>query len=180
LLKILSSMSPKLRAAISNNRLGIDTLGGGANLCYKLSQLRLSLCKVYCFLDNDDCGRESADKAIEQELIKFDNVSYARKKRMNNSEMEDCYNLELYKEKLQDKYGPIFDSEYYKEHKDIWSNRVKHSFEKQGLRWDNTTEMQIKAELARIIAKYPSKAICKKSQSVFDTLCEKLEKLLSK
>jgi ABC-type phosphate transport system ATPase subunit len=178
LLKLLAHMSPTLRRAITNNRLGIDSLSGGTNLCYKLSHLRLSLCRVHCLLDFDQCGRQSVENAENQGHLVPADVTFTRVGSMPDAEIEDCYVLDVYKDALQQTYGAIFDSHFYTQHRGKWSDRVRNSFENQGMRWDRHVEARIKAEVAELVATSPGHAIRTQCRPVFMSLCEKLETML--
>jgi len=88
---MLSSASNGLRKAFASNRLGIDTLGGGTNLTYKLSQLRLAVCEVHVLLDDDDTGRSSLQKAIDSGLVTIARATLTKCQGMNNTELEDWF-----------------------------------------------------------------------------------------
>jgi hypothetical protein len=178
LLAILPQMSPALRRAIANNRLGIDSLSGGTNLSYKLTQLRLSLCRVHCFLDFDGAGRASAEEAERQGLLGPADVTYTRVGKRPNAEIEDCYTAELYKGPLQDDYGPIFDSAHYTKYRGKWSDRVRYSLEQQGRLWDRHVEARIKARVAELVAASPAVAVRAQCLPVFDALSQRLEAML--
>jgi len=50
---LLQDQSRILASALTQGALGIESLLGGSNLSYKLSQVREALCQSHCFLDND-------------------------------------------------------------------------------------------------------------------------------
>ncbi len=178
LLAILPQMSPALRRAIASNRLGIDSLSGGTNLSYKLTQLRLSLCRVHCFLDFDGAGRASAEEAERQGLLGPADVTYTRVGKRPSAEIEDCYTVALYKGPLQADYGPIFDTAHYTTHRGKWSDRVRYSLEQQGRLWDRHVEARIKARVAELVAASPAVAVRTQCRPVFDALTQRLEAML--
>lgn len=128
LLSLLSYSSPSLRDALASNRLGIDSLGGGRNLSYKLTQLRMGLCDVHVLMDDDGVGREAVEKAVQQGLLDLARVTLTSCKNMPNAELEDWYDVQLYEQFVKSKYGNICDSEHFKVHRDKWSGRMEIAF----------------------------------------------------
>src|SRR5206468_6189786 len=86
---LLTTKFPVLGQAISDGTLALDSMGGGSNLTYKLSEARTALCAVHCFLDNDRCGSEAFEKAKTLGLISDGDVTFTVCAGRNESELED-------------------------------------------------------------------------------------------
>jgi putative ATP-dependent endonuclease of OLD family len=175
---LLKFTSPKIRKALETHRLGIDTLGGGSNLSYKLTQLRMALCEVYVFVDNDEAGRKAIEQAINSDLIKISQVTLSTCKNMHNSEMEDLYDKAIYQDYIQKNYGPIMESQFYLQHRDKWSARMAHAFTSLGKPWSNFIEMEMKYNVAQLVAASPGSSLRDNRRNSFDALVVALESLI--
>lgn len=179
MLALLSHYSPKLKAAIQDNRLGIDSLGGGTNLNYKLSQLRLSLCRVYCLLDNDDCGQRSYEKAKAEGLLKQSDVTFTRYRSFREAEIEDWYDTQVYEKRLAEDYDEqVLKNKEFRNSKKKWSDRLKDSFEMLGKRWDDAVQKKLKADVACAVASDPGNALKGICKCTFDSLVDNLKNML--
>ena len=177
---LIAHHSPILKEALHNNRLGIDTLGGGRNLCYKLTQLRMGICDVHVLLDDDDVGRESVEKAIDQSLLELARVTLTRCKDMKDAELEDWYDSSIYEQLIKNKYGDIINSVHYKQHRAKWSCRIEHTFLKLGKPWSPFLEMEIKHDVASLVAQHPENALKANKRAPFDGMISALEERLAK
>ena len=175
---LLKHHSPEIAAALKNHSLAIDTLGGSTNLTYKLTQLRMSLCEVYVLLDDDKAGRDSLNKAVEQDVVTLAQATLTTCKNMKDAEFEDWLDPELYRSYLEQNFGKILDSKHYKAHKSKWSDRLAQTFEKLGKPWDKFVEMKIKYHVAQLVKKHPDVALRENRRSPFEGLVEAIEGLL--
>jgi len=60
---ILAHDSPTLALALEQGVLAIESIGGASNLSYELDRARDAICVPHVLLDDDDAGRDAADKA---------------------------------------------------------------------------------------------------------------------
>ena len=175
---ILSHYSNKLKTALSDSRLAVDSLSGGTNLNYKLSMLRDSLCSVHCFLDHDDTGIESAKNAVAEGLILEANINYAICQGFKESEFEDLLHPNLYEAYLKNQFGVKLQSNKFHHNKKKWSERLRDLFLDQGKTWNSSTKAKIKFGVAECAENNPSTAInlhhMGPLQNLIDTLEEKL------
>jgi len=81
--------SKPLAAALAQQGLGIESLQGGSNLSYKLSQIREAMCLAHTLLDNDDCGLKASRKAEQEGLLILADVTFTTCTGMKESEIED-------------------------------------------------------------------------------------------
>lgn len=171
---LLANASAKLKMAISQNTLSIDTLMGGSNLAYKLSQAREALCSVYCFLDHDKAGIDAQAKAELEGLVTLADTTFAVSQGQQESEIEDLLDESLYSEMLQNKYGVSTLSPRFKG-RNKWSDRLKETFKHQGKTWSDQIEMKVKYDVAELVAASPEKALNAHKRSPFDALVRSLE-----
>lgn len=171
---LLATLSSSLKAALGSGAFAIDSLLGGTNLSYKLSQVRDALCITHCFLDNDDCGREAFKRAKTEGLATDADVTFSICDGMSDSEIEDLYVSDIYAAKILNTYGVTLDSPRFKTSKK-WSDRMRETFKQQGKQWDGKYESQIKKEVGDIVAASPEHALNEHKRSSIDALATALE-----
>ena len=140
LASLLAASSPALKAALTQNTLSIDSLLGGSNLSYKLSQARETLCVVHCFLDHDKAGIDAEAKAEREGLLTLVDATFTTCHGMDETELEDLFDEQLYAEMLLTKYGVSTQSAKFKG-RNKWSERVKETFKHQGKIWSDQVEL---------------------------------------
>ena len=176
---LLSHASNKLRESLSNGILAIDSLLGGANLSYKLAQIRDVLCDSYVFLDYDRCGLDSAEKAKAAGLLSDADLTYSICPGMSEAEIEDMYEIETYKGMVSRRYGVELNNQKFRTNKK-WSDRLKEVFRSHGKDWNDNVEKKIKAEVADIIAANHDTALNSHKREAFTDLVNALEEKLSR
>ncbi len=179
--RALSSLLPKLSiqlaSALKNHLLVIDPISGAGNLAYKLSTLESQLCVYHVLLDNDDAAKKAKEKAEAQGLLKVKSLTQTVCNGMQESEFEDCIDVDCYKDALNDELGiNITCSEFRGNQK--WSERMRSVCLSQGKTWDNNLESQIKATVAGAIVKQPGNALHNQKRSSIDALVKALEELV--
>ncbi|MDP3297776.1 MAG: AAA family ATPase [Thermodesulfovibrionia bacterium] len=175
---LLSFYSGNLKESLHNGTLAIDSLLGGANLSYKLSQIRDVLCDSYVFLDHDKSGIDSSIKAKTEGLLTDADLTFTICQGMSESEIEDIYKVDAYKGMVNNRYKVELTSAKFRTNKK-WSDRMKETFRFHGKHWDDSVEKRIKAEVADIIAANPADALNSHKRSAFDALVTALENKLS-
>jgi putative ATP-dependent endonuclease of the OLD family len=171
---LLCAASSVISSAFKQGLLAIDTLGGGTNLSYKTSQVKQALCQYHCFLDNDECGRRSFQKAQEEGLVAITDVNFANCQGRRESELEDLYDIESYRQFILDTYGVSLDSPKFKG-RDKWSVRIAQTFEGQGKPWNDGLESELKMKLANFVAATPDAALNPHTREPFDAFVTGLE-----
>lgn len=177
LASILSHLSPSLKTAIAQNALAIDTLAGGSNLGYKLGQIREALCLSHSLLDDDKAGREAFDKARLLGLTTDADVNFCMVQGLNETELEDVFNVDVYKDALLNKYRASLDCPRFKSKKK-WSDRVADCFQHCGKQWDDRVEMEVKMIVAQLVAANPANALNPHHKGCLDSLTQTLERKL--
>lgn len=144
---LLAHHSKILASALHQGALGIESLQGGSNLSYKLSQIREALCLSHSFLDHDAAGLKSAEKARQDGLLTLADVHFTVCDGRKEAEIEDLYEIDLYSAMLQNKYGVSTQNPKFKG-TGKWSDRLREAFKHQGKPWSDQVEARVKADVA--------------------------------
>lgn len=171
---IIPQLSPAIQRAIRSNTLIIEAIGGAGNLPYKLSLLSNALCTYHVLLDNDIAGRTAFDQAEADGLLKTNNTTFIICNGMTDSEMEDCYDPDLYLQDIYTEFGVSLRGKDFRNNKK-WSDRVKSCFLTQGKRWSSKVEAQVKNTVSNSIKKSPANALLNQKRSAIDALVQALE-----
>jgi hypothetical protein len=129
-------------------------------------------------LDNDDAGRNAERKATDQKELEIANLTYINCPGMSDSEFEDCINLNVYKDHIEDMYGIIFSVSHFKNNSKKWSDRMKDVFNTQGKPWNDKIEAQLKEQVAICIERNPANSINEHKKDSIDALVRSLEKMI--
>ena len=176
---VLSHLSPDLAKAFKNNHLVIHKLGGANNLSYNLNLLRGMLCSYHVLLDNDKAGKVAFEQAEKGRLIDMKNVTYINCNGFPESEFEDCLNLSLYKDKIEEVYGITLSGAAYNQSANKkWSDKMKTCFLSQGKSWNEKIEQELKSLVSDLVAMNPALAINTNHRSSIDALVRSLEQLI--
>lgn len=179
LVALLPVNSKRVGTALQTGLMVIDTLGGGTNLSYKLSQLRETLCTCHSFLDHDKAGLTAYGKAESDGLALPADVTHVICPGLDEAELEDMLDEPLYAEFIKNKHGASLASPKFKGKKK-WSDRLKAAFEHQGKIWSSKVEGQIKADVAELVGANPGKSLNVHKRSAFDGLVIALEAKLDR
>lgn len=171
---LLKHGSPELASAITQGALGFDSLMGGSNLSYKLSQVREAMCSAHCLLDHDKCGIESVKRAELEGLLTAAESTFTICEGMKESEIEDLYEQSLYAPMIQNKYGVSTASPKFKGN-EKWSDRLRETFRHQGKLWTDQVESRVKADVAELVEASPAVALNQHKRSSIDALIEALK-----
>jgi predicted ATPase len=171
---LLKQHSKPLAAAMSQQALGIESLQGGTNLSYKLSQIREAMCSAHTFLDHDDCGLKSSQRAEQEGLLLLADVTFTTCNGMKESEIEDMFDETLYSTMLQNRYGVSTLHPKFKGNAK-WSDRLASVFKNTGKPWSDQIEAKVKAAVAELVETNPSAALNVHKRSSFDSLITALE-----
>jgi len=174
---ILRFYSEKLKKSIRTNMLIIDEIGGSGNLTYKLSLLNNYLCKYHVLLDNDSSGKNSCEKAINENLLSVKDVTLTTCNGFVESEFEDCLDINLYKDEIFKIYGVNLATSSFRGSKK-WSDRLKNCFLTHGKPFNESIECEIKKTVANLAKEKPDKAISQHHKNSITALISALEMLI--
>lgn len=175
---LLKEHSKPLAAAMAQQALGIESLQGGTNLSYKLSQIREAMCLAHTFLDHDDCGLKSSQRAEQVGLLLLADVTFTTCNGMKESEIEDMFDEAVYSAMLKNRYGVSTHHPKFKGNAK-WSDRLASTFKQLGKPWSDQIEAKVKAEVAELVETNPATALNLHKRSSFDALIAALETKLN-
>jgi putative ATP-dependent endonuclease of OLD family len=171
---LLRAHDSMLQESINNGRLAIETLSGGTNLSYVLGLVKDALlCACHCFLDDDDCGRKSFQKANAEGLVEVKDVNFASVLGMKESELEDLYDLPFYKGLIWNTYKVPLDSPRFGGKKK-WSDRMADVFKAAGKPWNDAVKADVKARVANLVASDSANALNQHKRAPFESLAASL------
>ncbi|MBQ6182454.1 MAG: AAA family ATPase [Clostridia bacterium] len=181
LARILPVVSETVGLALKSNKLIIKPLFGASNLAHDLLDLRNSLCQYVALLDNDNAGLLAIEKAINAGLLSEANYKVTSCPGSPESEFEDCINKTVYEDILNSKFGININVPEFRNNKK-WSDRIRDVRTRQGGRWTDTIEKNIKMAVAEsipeIIENIDDVLIKEKSGFIYG-LASLLERMLS-
>lgn len=175
---LLKQHSKPLAAALAQQALGIESLQGGMNLSYKLSQIREAMCLAHTFLDHDACGLKASEKAEQEGLLLLADVTFTTCNGMKETEIEDMFEEAIYSAMLQNRYGVSTHSPKFKGNAK-WSDRLSAAFKHQGKPWSDQIKAKVKAEVAGLVEANPINGLNPHKRSSFDALVTALETKLN-
>ena len=171
---LLPSLSPLIGKSMKQHHLVIEPIGGAGNLSYKATSLANALCVTHVLLDNDEAGRRAFEKAQQENTLKIADTNFTNCRGMRYSELEDCFNTTTYWKEVFVEFGVDLNHTSFRGN-EKWSDRAKHCFEIQGKPWSSKIESQLKAVVARAIAKDPEQALNEHKRQAMDSLVTALE-----
>lgn len=166
---LLSHLSSTLASAIRGGSVALDSLNGGANLAYKLGQLRDSLCVAHCFLDDDEAGRGAYTKAAAEGLISMASCHFTTCQGQADAECEDLFEPAIYAQIIQSQFGVSLECPAFKR-AGKWSSRMREAFRSQGKTWSDALEAEVKRRVAEAVATSPEKALLLARRGPIDAL----------
>jgi len=175
---LIAQLAPILKLTLEQRTLVIDSLLGGTNLSYKLTQVREAMCSFHCFLDHDKAGLAAFKKAEDEGLVTMADVTFAIRNGSAESEIEDLYEESLYSKMLQNKYGVSTMAPQFKGNRK-WSDRMHETFKNQGKTWSDGIEKKVKRDLAKLVVENPAAALNEHHRGTIDALLAALENKLN-
>ena len=175
---VIAQASSRLHAAIKAGSLAFDFLAGASNLGYKLGLLRDALCLWHCFLDDDESGRQSFERAKADGLVSHADVHFSKCEDKSEAEIEDLYDPTVYESMLKNVYGVSIHHPKFKTARK-WSDRMRDTFAGQGKQWNDTLRAEVKARVAETVAAKPAVAVLTSRRAPIDALVKALEDRLA-
>jgi hypothetical protein len=175
---LLRSYSSKLDNALTQGTLAIDSLNGGANLSYKAGLVREALCLAHAYMDHDKAGLDASKRAEQEGILTIADVNFTTVQAMQESEIEDLYDVAPYDNLLMNRYGVSTASPKFKGNQK-WSTRMRETFKQQGKPWSDTIEARIKSDISQLVVSNPAQSLNSHKRSSFDALVRSLEMKLN-
>jgi predicted ATP-dependent endonuclease of OLD family len=173
---LLRHLSESLKKLIDSHMLILEQIGGAGNLPYKLTSLKNSLCVYHCFLDNDDAGRSAYETAEKDGLLSIKSTTLVTCNGSPDAELEDCFNLELYREAVLDQFGVDLTCREFRRNAK-WSDRVRQAFVSQGKPWNNGVESRVKYCVAERVEQSPADSLNSHKRNSIDALVQSIENM---
>jgi len=174
---LLRSQSAPCCQALDSGVVALDTLSGASNLAYKASLVRSALCSAHAFLDDDPAARNAFERARLEGLLDDSDVNWATSEGMSESELEDLYDPALYAAMIQNSYRVSLEAPEFRS-ASKWSQRMERTFRRQGQRWDERIEKEVKVRIADLVAASTERALLHPRRSAFDGFAAALEQRL--
>jgi predicted ATP-binding protein involved in virulence len=167
-----------LGKAIGDGVLAVDPIGGAGNLAYKLGLYRSMVCPCVCFLDADGAAKRAIAAAKADGLLTDADLVMATCQGYSESEMEDLYDPEVYKQMLLNNYNVSTDHPKFRGAKP-WSDRMAAVFASQGKVFADL-EVMIKGQIAECVRLNPSSAVLSSRRGPFEALVRLLSDRLGR
>lgn len=145
---ILRSRSHFFYEASKSGTITIDFTGGASGLIQKASYYKAGACQIQAFLDDDDAGRIAADRAITEKILTIRDINLSSVSRMKNAELEDLYDVNIYKSEFLANFGVDPSTRLRGSEKFKWSKKMEKIFKQAGKPWSEATRSEIKNWLA--------------------------------
>jgi hypothetical protein len=177
--RFLRSMSPKLRAAMRDGRLAIESLGGASKLSSVADVFRHLLCNVHAYVDNDPQGVSAVEQACKRGSLCDTEYTLIRCQGMHESELEDLIKPSLYKKAFTDEFGVQLAGSKFQNSKKKWSDRAGRVLVAAGKLWGDPQKSRAKSLVAQLAVQEGPTALLAAKRSSFDALVKALESRLS-
>lgn len=140
---LMLDSDPELAALKGDKLIVVDDFGGTHNLRLKVSVLNQMCCNYLVILDNDEAGKKSAKEIIDLNILSSERVRYLKIPGRKETELEDFYNPDIYRDYLKTRYIDIGDGAF-KNLSKKWSDRISTIVDKNGDTFGPKEEAEIK------------------------------------
>ena len=153
---IVGWKSQKLRTAMENGTVALDSLGGASGLRQKASFYLNNACMVQCFLDDDAAGVAAIKRAVGDKVVAVRDVNKCSVPHLTESELEDLYDKSVYGTNFLREFGvdprkrPMGRDNLKAKRK--WSKVMESLFGEAGKPWNDDIKMTVKNWLAEYAA----------------------------
>ncbi len=140
----------QLKSLLSNNTIIIRSIGGVRNLRNELYNLEQMLCNYLVVLDSDNAGIEKAREAQQSLEISNKRFRYFTIPNYRETELEELYNQDLYKQYLMETWQVDITDSRFKNKSKKWSKRVEELATYSGQMLNEEQINLIKKELSNM------------------------------
>lgn len=137
----------ELREAYNNKSLVVQEMGGTHNLKSAVYLLQQLCCNYMVLLDYDSSGKEAASKLKNEMSIPVEKIRHFMKSSGKETELEDLYKKDLYRNLLM-QLGVDVEDNVFKNETLKWSTKVKQACQDAGIEYSNDIENNLKKELS--------------------------------
>jgi putative ATP-dependent endonuclease of OLD family len=175
----LAAVSPQIRSALSRRLLVIDHLGGASNLHYKATFYKQGVCNVHAFMDNDEDGRKATQECLDKNVLEPSDYNLATIRGMQNSELEDLYDLSVYAPPIVQQFGVNLDQPRFRHKREKWSDRAAEIFRLSGKLWNKSEKMKLKRAVVNACIEKGATSLNNHHRGPIDALTTSLEARLA-
>lgn len=175
---VLSLKSERIKKALTNREFMILAVDSASKIDYSAAKYKRESCVCLAFIDNDDSGIKAAEKVIESKDIDPKNIFMSKCKGMNESEMEDMINPDIYKSDVLDIYGIDLNDSKFRNNKK-WSIRIKETADAQCKICTEKTMSNIKKIVMEcVIRNNVDESLIPQKSDVINLMIDRIESLL--
>ena len=116
---------PTISPMLESNQITIRAISGVHNLQAELYNLERYMCRYIVILDNDEAGKNAAKEARDKFGISNDCFRYFVVDKMRESELEDTFDKDSYKERFLEEFGIDVSADPFKNKSRKWATRIK-------------------------------------------------------
>jgi len=174
--KLLEHHSPKIKSAMANDTFTVVPAGSASKVEFTVQSYQNMICETYVFLDDDHEGQQAIEQAQARGTIRPDRYNMANRLGCRESEIEDLFDVNLYKTVVENKYSVILGGSF--RGKEKFSNRMENCFKKSGKHFDKRTKNEVKREISELAARNPGAALSEHHEPAFLNLVYGLEKMI--
>ncbi len=171
----LCALSENIKKAIKEGRLVIEPLGGCNKLEDKLNQWQNNLGQVVVFLDSDTSGWDAFERAKSKNMIADKDTVFAKHRGFRESEIEDLIEVETYHQEVLNEFNAKLEGNVFRNSKKKWSERVKDTFNAQGLAYGDRTKMAVKNLVAERVERTGIRSLKKICRPCIETVVRGIE-----
>jgi predicted ATP-dependent endonuclease of OLD family len=174
--KLIYERSPKLSKLIKDGDLILKFLGGVTKLNFEHRHYQEMLCSCFIVVDNDEASKKVLQKLIESKEVSNDSYSYLTAIGKKESEIENLFDLEVYKDFIEAEFGIDISKTKFSKDPSKWSVALKRALESQGKLLTDAILNKLKKDIAVKISNLNVyENIHQSNRSYIDSLIYQLE-----
>lgn len=169
----------ELRKCLVNKSVTIRSIGGTRNLKSEIYALQHYCCNYLIILDFDSAGKDAKKQIINKLSIEECKFRFFIKKNKKDTELEDLYNGNIYKEYLNSKGIDISDS-LFKNNSLKWSDKINRIAAKYGIDFTKEMENEFKEEISKLVCDSIENGFTEEGTELIDGILKKIKEDLKK
>jgi putative ATP-dependent endonuclease of the OLD family len=178
----LDNSSVPIRDALASGDMAFDSMGGCTNLEYKARLHTSNVCSIHAFIDNDEAGRSSYEKAEAGGAINLAECTMTLLPGYKNTELEDLVQVSCYLDAINAHLGlNLSPADISRNDKKLaWSERMKILVEAASKPWTKKVEMRLKQIVCDHASSSPSDSLDPRKERPIKSLIQSLESFLAR
>lgn len=173
IVKMLNS-NEKLTEALKNNFIAVRNVGGTNNLLSEVYAIQRYCCNYLIILDYDSAGKTAANEIKSKLSVPNENIRFFMKSNKKDTELEDLYNPEIYREYLAEK-GIDISNTLFKNQAQKWSDKIAKIASEVGIDFSKDMESKVKEHIGEIVRTFEKDYFTDNGYSVLCGILSKIE-----